>query len=266
MIKKIHYCWFGGSVPNLVSQQVASWQRLCPDYEIYEWNDQNADFSQFDFWNRMKREKRYGFASDIASFSKVYEEGGFYMDCDVELKKSWDELPAPADHLIFGYMYDFAISGGVFYAPAKHPLMEKLLDYYQDISPTYYPVNNTIMTHLINNNVHDFKLNGRFYQSDEYKLTIFPKEYLCQPSFIKSKPFAVDQFAGSWKNAGKEFIANRGDLSYFQILKRKLSIQKMLMHSEFQRVYLNALIGRKLQCQEHWRTCYHLKGGAIVQQ
>ncbi len=263
MIKKIHYCWLGGSLPDGVRRQIDEWVELCPSYEFIESNDSNVDYPEFNYWNRMIAERRYGFASDVVRFSKIYEEGGFYMDCDVVLKKSWDELNVPEDHLVMGYMYDYAISGGVFYAPPKHPLVGKLLDYYKDISPSYYPVSNTIITHCINNNVDDFLLNGRYYSSEKYKLTIFPKEFLCQPSFIRSKPFAVDQFAGSWRNAGKSFKANRGEFSTLRIIRRKLGMLKSLRKSEFRSIYINALLGKKKLCVEHWRSQYGMKGGAI---
>lgn len=39
MIKKLHYCWFGGPVPNAVLANVQRWKALNPEFELIEWNE-----------------------------------------------------------------------------------------------------------------------------------------------------------------------------------------------------------------------------------
>ena len=42
--KIIHYCWFGGNEkPALIKRCIESWKKICPDYEIKEWNESNFD-------------------------------------------------------------------------------------------------------------------------------------------------------------------------------------------------------------------------------
>ena len=42
--KIINYCWFGGSKKSeLIERCIESWKKLCPDYEIIEWNESNFD-------------------------------------------------------------------------------------------------------------------------------------------------------------------------------------------------------------------------------
>lgn len=265
-IKKIHYCWIGGDVPDSVQTQVGSWKQLCPHFDFVEWNNTNvsySDFEEYSFWRRTYSEHRWGFAADIVKFSKIYEEGGFYLDCDVVMCKSLSTIPAPPDHLIMGYMYDGVISGGFLYAPPRHPLLKKLLEYYQDINDGFYAVSNTIVTDCINANVPDILLNGKYFSSDKYKITVFPKEYFCQPSFNPAKPFLLDQFAGSWHKSGGKFLTNRGKMNLYRVLRRKVSLFRQIMRNEFRDVYLNALIGRKILRMEHWRTRYGITGGAV---
>ena len=267
MIKKVHYCWLGSPVPENVKVQVSQWKELCPDFDFVEWNEENItkeEYSDIEFWNRVYREKRWAFASDIVQFSKIYEEGGFYLDCDVVMCKPLTDIPAPSNHLVMGYMYDGVLSGGFLYAPPRHPLVKKILEYYRDINDGFYAVNNTIITDCINNNVPDILMNGSYYSSDEYKLTVFPKEYFCQPSFNKKKSFLLDQFAGSWQDGkSDQFASNRGRYGFWQILRRKLSCLKSILKNEFRDVYLNALIGKKVKRTEHWRKCYGMTGGAV---
>lgn len=262
MIKKIHCCWFGSPIPDSVRKQILHWQELCPDFEIHVWNDLNVDYSDFEYWRRVYKEKRWGFASDIVSFAKVFEMGGFYLDCDVLMNKPLIDIPAPHDHLIMGYMYDCALSGGFFYAPKGHNLISKILEYYKDIAPHFYAVNNTIITDCINNNVDDFLLNGRYYTSEKHKLTVFPKEYFCQPSFFKNKPFCIDQFAGSWKDGSKGFTTSR-PAGIVQTMRRKLSLLRSLYRNEFFGVYKKALLGLKIKRTEHWRSKFNIIGGAV---
>lgn len=264
-VKKIHYCWLGSPVPDSVKQQVDKWRQMCPDFEFCEWNDDNisySDYSDYPYWRRIYTEKRWGIASDIVRFAKLLEHGGFYLDCDVIMCKPLDTIPASGDHLIMGYMYDCAVSGGCFYSPAGHPLLQKLMEYYRDVNDGFYVVSNTILTDLLNNNVDEFLLNGKYFTSDKARLTVFPKEYFCQPSLIKSKPFALDQFAGSWKN-GNLFVADRGAFNLLSILRRKVSCYRSLRRNEFYPIYKAALHGKKLQRTEHWRAQYGITGGAI---
>ena len=241
--------------------------KLNPDYTLREWNNSNVPCDEyndkFSFWRRTWNERRWGFAADIVKFQKVYEEGGFYLDCDVVMCKPLSQIPAPDDHLVMGYMYEGVLSGGFLYAPPKHPLVGKILDYYADINDGYYPVSNTIVTDCINANVPDILMNGRYFSSDKYKITVFPKEYFCQPSFNVRKPFLLDQFAGSWSNKGGGFVVNRGAGNFYKTLRRKVSCFRSIMKNEFREIYLNALIGRKVYRMEHWRTRYGMKGGAV---
>ena len=42
--KIIHYCWFGGKeLPIEVKKCIASWRKMCPDYEIIRWDESNFD-------------------------------------------------------------------------------------------------------------------------------------------------------------------------------------------------------------------------------
>ena len=43
--KIIHYFWFGNNpLSEKAKKCVESWTKMCPDYEIILWNEQNYDF------------------------------------------------------------------------------------------------------------------------------------------------------------------------------------------------------------------------------
>ncbi|MTV77975.1 exopolysaccharide biosynthesis protein, partial [Streptococcus pneumoniae] len=84
--KKIHYCWFGGKpLSNNVKRCIASWKKFCPDYEIIEWTEKNFCIeNQNQFVQDAYRDKAWAFVSDYARLKIIYENGGIYLDTDVE--------------------------------------------------------------------------------------------------------------------------------------------------------------------------------------
>ena len=47
MVKKIHYCWFGGKkLPKSVEDCIKTWKKFLPDYEIKQWNESNFDVNR----------------------------------------------------------------------------------------------------------------------------------------------------------------------------------------------------------------------------
>lgn len=91
--KKIHYCWFGGNpLPELAEKCIESWKKYCPDYEIIEWNENNFDVTCCDYAREAYEAKKWAFVSDYARFKILYENGGVYLDTDVELLKPLDDL------------------------------------------------------------------------------------------------------------------------------------------------------------------------------
>lgn len=91
--KKIHYCWFGGNEkPQEILQCYESWKKYCPDYEIIEWNEENFDVNLCQYAAEAYKEKKWAFVSDYARIRILLEQGGIYMDTDVELIKPIDDL------------------------------------------------------------------------------------------------------------------------------------------------------------------------------
>ena len=91
--KIIHYCWVGGNPkPQSVLYCIESWKKFCPDYEIREWNETNYDFTKNEYMHQAYEAKKWGFVPDYARLDIIYEHGGIYLDTDVEMVRSFDEL------------------------------------------------------------------------------------------------------------------------------------------------------------------------------
>lgn len=89
----IHYCWFGEkTIPEEQKKYINNWQKICPQYEIILWNEDNYDISKCRYVYEAFKTQNYAFVSDYVRMDVVYEYGGIYLDTDVELIKNMDCL------------------------------------------------------------------------------------------------------------------------------------------------------------------------------
>ena len=91
--KIIHYCWFGNNEkPNIVKKCIASWKEHLKEYEIIEWNEKTFDINSNKFVKEAYEKGMYAFVSDYVRVYALYNYGGIYLDTDVEVKKSFNDL------------------------------------------------------------------------------------------------------------------------------------------------------------------------------
>lgn len=128
--KIIHYCWFGGQPkPEMVLKCIESWKKYCPDWEIIEWNESNFDVSSHPYMKEAYERKMWAFVSDVARLLLVYNYGGIYLDTDVELHESLNELLI--ERAFFAFESDVYINTGVGFGCEKgHKSVETMLHYY----------------------------------------------------------------------------------------------------------------------------------------
>lgn len=133
--KKIHYCWFGRKpLPNDVKKCIKSWKKYAPDYEIIEWNEDNFDVNCHPFSKAAYENKAWAFVSDYARLKIIYDNGGIYLDTDVELIKSLDEVLKC--HCFVGCQQNqhLIATGLGFGAEKGHAMIAAMLDEYDSIS------------------------------------------------------------------------------------------------------------------------------------
>lgn len=129
--KVIHFCWFGGNpFPKDVKKCIKSWKEKCPDYEIKEWNETNFDVQQNSFVKVAYESKAWAFVSDYARLKVIYDNGGIYLDTDVELVKSLNSL-LENDCFVGVQQGSEYIATGLGFGASKHNEMikEMLLEY-----------------------------------------------------------------------------------------------------------------------------------------
>lgn len=91
--KVIHYCWLSGELfPDVESRCVESWRRMLPDYEFVLWDMERIKEIHSEWIDSAIAQKKWAFAADYVRLYALYNYGGIYLDCDVEVLKSFDDL------------------------------------------------------------------------------------------------------------------------------------------------------------------------------
>lgn len=129
--KRIHYCWFGsGKMPEMFRKNIETWRRHCQDYEILRWDEGNYDVSKNRYMKQAYEAKKWGFVSDYARIDIINSNGGIYLDTDVEVLRSWDDLLYY--DLFCGFESPRYVAFGLgFGATKNHPILEDILDEYE---------------------------------------------------------------------------------------------------------------------------------------
>lgn len=91
--KKIHYCWLSNDpMPQQLQKCVDSWKKILPDYEIVKWDLNRFPLGKSLWVKQAFESKKYAFAADYIRLYALATEGGIYLDSDVEVLKSFDNL------------------------------------------------------------------------------------------------------------------------------------------------------------------------------
>jgi len=204
--KVIHYTWFSGEpIPDNLLACMDSWKRFCPDFEIVEWNSQNYDLTVNPYVREAIESKRWGFAGDYVRLDVIYRFGGVYLDLDVELVRSIDELLYNSAYC--GYETSKNINfGSGFGAVKRHPLIKTLRDAYDELH--FIKEDGTL--DLTPSPVHQsraldqygLRRNGEFQIIRD--MAIYPKEYFAPKSLYTGRiltgpnTYSIHHFAGSW--------------------------------------------------------------------
>ena len=204
--KKIHYCWFGRNPkPKLTEKCIRSWEKYCPDYEIIEWNEDNFAVDAAPLYVRQAYEAgKWAFVSDFVRLKAMTEQGGIYMDTDVELVKPLDGF---LKHQAFaGFETPENISTGMMACEQGFPLFLEFLKHYDGIS--FYNEDGSLNVTTNVATVTGICLKHGLVQNGSYQvvegLALYPCDVFSPVSFETGnlhrtrKTAAIHWFSGSW--------------------------------------------------------------------
>lgn len=234
--KKIHYCWFGtGELPEKDKRCIESWKKYCPDYEIIRWNESNYDIEKNNYMKTAYASKKWGFVPDFARFDIVYNEGGFYLDTDVELVKSLDELRYNQAYM--GFEGGIWINGGIgFGAEAGNKVIKGLRDMYENLSfindngklnltPSPYYITEYLEKLGLKRNNQEQYLDG---------IHIYPTEYFAAKDYDTGKIFrtentvSIHQYNASWKTPKQKIVFKIRTLIGIKNFEKLLTIRRKI--------------------------------------
>lgn len=205
--KKIHYIWIGGNpLPEKFVKNIETWKKYNPDYEIIQWDESNYDFEKCDYVREAYESKAWSFASNYARLDIIHQQGGIYLDTDVEIVNNFDRLLNDEAFVNMGYTDRINIGCG-FGAIEKHPMIYEMLNRFNN-------------SHFI---LSDGKQNKRpfhtylhpvakkygFEISNKYQkikdIVLYPCEVMSpltiggMEDFISEKTVSIHQEIGAWK-------------------------------------------------------------------
>lgn len=229
--KVINYCWFGkGQLPPKAIDCINSWKKYCPDYTIVRWDESNFDVNKYDFTREAYEKKKWAFVTDVARLDIIYNNGGIYLDTDVEIIKNIDDILD--NELFIGFENsEYANTGLGFGAIQGNKLVKKNLDVYKEISFNDCNCISKIACPIITSKVlieKGFKMNGKLQTLNG--CTIYPVEYFCPMNYdtgkikITENTYSIHHYTASWKS--KFEMMNYNIEKKFNILFIKLLGEK----------------------------------------
>lgn len=91
--KIIHLCWLSGDpYPPKIAKCLNSWKKYLPDYEVILWDTNRFDLNSSIWVKQAFENRKFAFAADYIRFYALYNMGGIYLDSDVEVLKTFDDL------------------------------------------------------------------------------------------------------------------------------------------------------------------------------
>lgn len=202
----IHYCWFGGKEkPEIVKRCIKSWKDILVDYEIKEWNESNFDINSNLFVKQAYEAGKFAFVSDFVRVNALYNYGGIYLDTDVEVFKSFDDLLD--NDSFWGFEEKNYIATSTIGCKRGNKLIKEFLSKYDDKKFIFengqenLETNVSIVSEIISSL--GVEMNNK-YQKIEGLATFYPQEYFSPYDYINcyskatSNTYAIHHFYKSW--------------------------------------------------------------------
>lgn len=217
--KKIHYCWLGkNEKPKSVQKFIDSWSDALPGYEILEWNEDNYNLEGTCRYVREAADKKkWAFVSDYIRLDVLNKYGGIYLDTDVEILKSFDDL-LPNDFFVSSES-KYTICTAVIGAKPNTEWIKTLMNSYENRS--FVDSKNSSLDMQPNSQfIYEyFKINYGYSYNENQKFSvgngvIFPSDYFSPINYntkkirITSNTHTIHHYSGIWKSPQQKFKDN----------------------------------------------------------
>lgn len=204
--KIIHYCWFGlGPQSDESLRYIEGWRRLMPEYEIIEWNEDNFDIRTCPYVEEAYEARKFAFVSDYVRGHALYQMGGIYLDTDVEVLRSFDDL---LKHRSFwGFEAGNYIATSTIGAIPKHEMLKAYLDQYRTrkflgVDGTFDQTTNVQIITQLWEEIGVVRNDKRQIVSDDNLILpqclLSPYDYTIGTTACVSETYAIHHYQKSW--------------------------------------------------------------------
>jgi mannosyltransferase OCH1-like enzyme len=208
--KIIHYCWLSGdAIPQDMVRLMNAWREKLPDYEFMLWNQDRFNINQSVWVKQAFEAKKYAFAADYIRLYAVYRFGGIYLDMDVEVLKSFNDLLNCEILLAYENNVNQDFECGCFGAVPRSPYINTMLEYYEgrtfiknDGSYDMLPIPKIMKQRL-------------FAIVQEQRVTIYSEDYFTAKNIktgvitVTDNTYCIHHFSGSWLDTTEQYLLER---------------------------------------------------------
>ena len=231
--KIIHLCWLSGDpYPKKIEFCINSWKKYNPDYEVMLWDTNRFDVNSTPWTKQAFEAKKYAFVADYIRLYAVYNYGGIYLDSDVEVIKSFDDV-LDLPYFVGSETEETSLELAAFGAEKGIQWVKDALDWYEgrnfikDDGSMELEVQPLIMSRLLNSRYKWTPIKGKDEVTREKdKLFIFPCEWFNAHPFsetggckyvITENTHSIHHYAGQWRD--DEYLGGPLHKWFYKIFK-----------------------------------------------
>lgn len=228
--KRIFYCWFGkGEMSDLNKRCMESWKKHCPDYEIVRIDESNFDYHITPYAEEAYEHGNWSYVSNAARLETLKNNNGFYLDTDVQLLKSLDELREYDK----GFITEFESGqpdSGVLARGTEFP------KFYEEVYSRLLP-GTVLHKEFIQVMYRDYDIHGKDVTTFSDGFTVLGEEFFptVRTGLITNKTIGIHHFENTWVKQWKKIT----DGFYpFPRMKVWLAGSKLVHKDENPEVYM----------------------------
>ena len=217
--KIIHYCWLSNDpLPEKLEQCINSWKKHLPDYEIRKWDLNRFPLNKSLWVQQAYENKKYAFAADYIRLYALATEGGIYLDSDVEVLKSYNDL-LDLPYFICQENSPQGIEAATIGAEPGVKWVQECLNYYTNkpFIDTNGKMHTDVLPSILKKCItHSFTIipiqNTTEFIKDESIVCVLPKDYFSPKNYVNKKikitsnTYSIHHFAGTWQPLWKRIL------------------------------------------------------------
>lgn len=204
--KIIHYCWFGTEAPGPLQQRcLESWRVTLPGFTLKRWDASNSQLGSR-YAQACMRDQRWSRLANLVRLQALFNEGGVYLDTDVEVLK--DLTPLLSDPCFLGFQQreahaewvNTAVVGSVAGHAFVRMCMDRILETFEHTGRIdRSPVTATAVLSRLGLSDYGYQKIGG--------VTLYPVDYFYPYSWLEdssdarltSNTYCIHHWAASWK-------------------------------------------------------------------